>query len=157
MSIHRKEGRSEFGSDGVGLEIETELPDGAFADFATLAAHCNAAFDQAEQLVAERLLKLREAGQPEPARPEPEPMRPYPSAHRLDGRPLTGRPESPRTARELLGWSRRTGRQDELEALGRRMRLPGRILNWTDDEVADVYGAMTAEPARNGQRNGAAY
>jgi hypothetical protein len=75
-----------------------------------------------------------------------------------DGKVWTGRTGVPRNGRELLGWSRRTNRQDELEAMGRRMRLPERILDWTEDEVADVHQAMTAaDQPRNGHRNGAAY
>jgi hypothetical protein len=38
------------------------------------------------------------------------------------------------------------------------MRLPDRILEWTEEEVSDVYQAVTAtDPPRNGHhRNGAA-
>jgi hypothetical protein len=166
MHICRKEGRPDYGSDAVGLTIETELPDGAFADFAVMQAHVRAGYDALAALVADRLELLRQAGQPaarpEPARREPQPARrpepAYPTAHRLDGRPFRGR-RNPETGRELLGWARKQGiSNQDIFALGEELGLPERVLDWAGEDVATVHATLAAGQARNGQpANGRAY
>jgi hypothetical protein len=183
MSICRKEGRPDYGSDAVGMELEAELPDQALSDINLIRATAECAYDQIRKLVDEQLTDLRPADRSAtPALPDRQNGRQdRPPAHRdanggtwpqetdqerdrrqygprtNEGKPWRGSP-APKNSRELLGWSRRTNRQAELEDIGRRMRLPDRILEWTEEEVSDVYQAVTAtDPPRNGHyRNGAA-
>jgi hypothetical protein len=159
MSIHRKEGRPDYGSDGVGLELELDVPDGAFSDYDMLSAHVQQGYDACQKLVAERLEDLRQDGRPAtpppPRRPEPDRQdERYPTAHRNDGKPYRGRPETPEDGRQLMGLCRRKGLDRELQDIGRRLRLPNRILDWTPEEVQDAYQALTADSHRS---NGAAY
>jgi hypothetical protein len=164
MSIARKEGRPDYGSDCVGLEIELDVPDTVFSDFALLQVHVLEGYDHIERFVAERLEKLRpeaparaESPPARPARQEPPAAPERPTAHRNDGGVYQGRPSGPpRSGKELLGWARRHGRDAELISLGRAWRLPPRVLDWEPQDVADVHATMTAtDPPRNG--NGAAY
>ena len=71
VSVHRKAGRPNFGSDGAGCEIELDLPEGTVTEHPeTLVAEIRRAYDLAGQAVAEQLAK----GQPEPGSdPEREP------------------------------------------------------------------------------------
>jgi hypothetical protein len=82
--------------------------------------------------------------QQQPARPErPErPERPVdPNRLRNDGGPWRGA-GPPATGRELLGWARKHGQDKEVFDLGKAWNLPGRCLDWSADDVADVYATL---------------
>jgi hypothetical protein len=144
MSICRKEGRPDYGSDAVGMDLECELPDQALTDVNLVRATAECAYDQLRRLVDEQLAALRPADRQ--AAPPPE-------RRREPDRDRGGRSTVPEDGRQLLGWAKRNRRDRDVQEIGRQMRLPSRILEWTREECEDVYNVLTEDTH---QRNGAA-
>ena len=64
-----------------------------------------------------------------------------PNRLRNDGGPWRGA-GPPQSGRELLGWAHKHGRDKEVFDLGKAWGFPGRVIDWSADDVADVYATM---------------
>jgi hypothetical protein len=83
-----------------------------------------------------------------PAAPPGDPIRPDRPAHPPDGPPTDGR--------TLLGWADRHDLRSAVLKLGRSRRYPSKVLEWTEDQVADVYHELAAKPPKGSQAWGVA-
>jgi hypothetical protein len=168
----RKEGRPDFGSDGVGLELELDLADTMFQDFHLLQAHVSQGQDMLDRLVEERLEAHRQPAPPaEELRSDYVPRRerearqngdqaPYerPPFNRTNsGKEYRGRPEVPQDGRQLLGWAKGASKDNDLFRLGAAWRLPRLVVEWSKDDVQAAYHELTAKPGNGRNGNGAAY
>ncbi len=155
LAICKKEGATNYGSNGASAEVSIDLdPDFSIEMVSQVSALWHQALTAA---VDSQLARMRTAppapqqqpesgyiprrqrdGQQQPARPE----RPIdPNRLRNDGGPWRGA-DPPQSGRELLGWARKHGRDKEVFDLGKAWNLPGRCLDWSADDVADVYATL---------------
>ncbi len=64
----------------------------------------------------------------------------------------------PRTGRDFFGWSKDNGYFDQAVRIGMAWRLPGRMSDWTEADVADMLHELKTKTDRRGEpaTNGAA-
>ena len=151
LAICKKEGTTNYGSNGASAEVSIELdPDFSIEHIGHVSALWHQALTAAvdSQLARMRTLPTAPQQQPEPdsgyipRRPAPRPERPVdPNRLRNDGQPWRGA-GPPQSGRELLGWARKHGRDKEVFDLGKAWGFPGRVIDWSADDVADVYATL---------------
>lgn len=159
LSINRKIGTENYGSRGAGAEVELNLGDDE-TTLENVAAMALTWYQTLEASVTAELARQAQQHTPPPARQaEPEPARrsePPARGHIADERPFRARNDGgewrgfrpPRTPSEFLAWAKK--RDVNLNELSRALRLPGRVLSWSDSDVQTAYDeVMTAENDRN--------
>ena len=89
-------------------------------------------------------------------RPDRRDDRPPPREER--DRRDAGRSHCPRTGRDFFGWSKDNGYFDQAVRIGKAWRLPGRMSDWTEADVADMLHELRTKTDRRGEpaTNGAA-
>lgn len=65
-------------------------------------------------------------------------------------------PDRPTDGRTLLGWADRHGLRSDVLRLGRSRRYPGKVVDWSHDQVADVYQVLNSKPPKGSQTWGGA-
>ncbi|HKM56130.1 MAG TPA: hypothetical protein VJY33_22170 [Isosphaeraceae bacterium] len=158
LAICKKEGTTNYGSNGASAEVSIDLdPDFSIEHIGHVSALWHQALTAAvdSQLARMRTVPTAPQQQPEPDSgyiprrqrdgQQQQPVRPErpidPNRLRNDGGPWRGA-GPPATGRELLGWARKHGRDKEVFDLGKAWNLPGRCLDWSADDVADVYATL---------------
>lgn len=173
LSIHRKNGTANFGSDGAGAELELELPDDESPD--GVRACVRAHYSILEGAVAEELARLaarpiapvvqvRDEGRRGDARDDRDDDRrdDRPRGPRPNGRPPGrgggsaggGGDRPPKTGRELIAWAGDRDLKGRVYELGKAWELPGKVLDWHADDVRSVYDELSREASRPAGRNG---
>lgn len=163
LSVHQKAGAPDFGSDGIGAEMEIDLDQAILATPDAVRDCFRSHYAILKAIVADELAALHR--QRTPARsvdPEPErpARRPEPSRDRNgDGRESdrNGRSygdDAPRDGRQLLAWARKNDASDDVMRIGRNWKLPPRVIQWERSEVEDVYRELLAMPVGGGRRSG---
>jgi hypothetical protein len=167
LAICKKEGTTNYGSNGASAEVSIDLdPDFSIEMIGQVSALWHQALTAAvdSQLARMRTVlpsapqqqpepdsgyvprRQRDGQQQQPVRPE----RPIdPNRLRNDGGPWRGA-GPPQSGRELLGWARKHGRDKEVFNLGAAWGLPGRCLDWSADDVADVYATLNVPANERG-------
>jgi hypothetical protein len=98
---------------------------------------------------------------PEPAAPAPAPTRPAPAPQPAAALPAAGRaPDRPKarpfdgvpsSGRELYRWACDRKALPTVNRLAKARGFGHRVVDFTPEEVAILYGELTAEPAPNGR------
>lgn len=158
LAICKKEGTTNYGSNGASAEVSIDLdPDFSIEMIGQVSALWHQALTAAvdNQLARMRTVPSAPQQQPEPDSgyiprrqrdgQQQQPVRPErpvdPNRLRNDGGPWRGA-GPPATGRELLGWARKHGRDKEVFDLGKAWGFPGRVIDWSADDVADVYATL---------------
>lgn len=165
ITVNRKCGAPNYGSDGAGAELVLEVPDN---DPAALHALGGAWYGHLEKLVDAQVVKMQAAHQdggaahPPAAQPQQQAYVPLPPAMPgpvAGGAPAGyqappiapapapsgppaggdgGRNDAPRTGKQLLGWANKVGKYDTLMGLAKSWNR-GKVVEWTADDVAHAY------------------
>ena len=174
IQVNRKEGRSNYGSEGASVEFSLDVPDGEITtNPAGLVDTIRRAQALADQCVEESLARTRDEQQAEP--PDRAPVvvsrgngiKEGPG-ERIPTRQPTRRAADPDAdlpgdSRQLAARGRKVdqgavpGYWKALLALGRDNGWSGRILDWDNEQVSagiDLYHDMLDNPAP-APRNGA--
>ncbi|WP_206107774.1 hypothetical protein [Paludisphaera rhizosphaerae] len=166
ISVHRKNGAPNYGSDGVGAELELELSDELARDANAVVQHGSYWYGSLERMVDDQLRRMssqhntpavgvnsnghHSPSAPAPAAiPAPAPIAggapagyqqpPAPAPAPRPSAPVGGeRNDAPRNGRQLLGWANKVGKYDDLMALAKSWGR-GRINDWSADDVAHAY------------------
>ena len=154
LSINQKAGAPDFGSDGVGAEMELDL-DQAILQTPDAVRDCfRSHYALLKAIVADELAALHKQRPPgRPVGPEPEPVDRHPEPAR-DRNGRTYADDAPRDGRQLLAWARKHHADDDVIRIGRKWRLPNRVVEWERSEVENVYRELVANPAGAGRRFG---
>lgn len=157
LCVHQKAGAPDFGSDGIGAEMELDL-DQAVLQTPDAVRDCfRSHYALLKAIVADELAGLQKRRAPgRPAEPErrPEPARAddgYEPARNGDGRRYED--DAPRDGRQLLAWARKHDASDDVMRIGRNWKLPNRVVAWERSEVEDVYREVLAKSVGVGRRN----
>lgn len=168
ITVNRKCGAPNYGSDGAGAELVLEVPDN---DPAALQAIGGAWYGHLEKLVDAQVVKMQATHQGGGAAPVP-PIAPQPQQHAYvppmppampgpvaggppagyqappiapapvpSGPPAGGdggRNDAPRTGKQLLGWANKVGKYDMLMTMAKSWNR-GKVVEWTADDVAHAY------------------
>jgi len=173
IEVCKKEGTDNYGSIGATCGLELEIDQSVLADPAAAVARIRGYYSFCETAMNEELGRLRNpaadpaAAGPNPAAEAPPPAkRPVarspatpPSAKRAaevaedygdEDDALDEEDDPPTDGKHLLGWARNQPEDAKgwLIKLGRKLRYPGRILNWTPKQVETAYQAFRREHAR---------
>jgi hypothetical protein len=146
LSVNRKEGAPNYGSNGASCEVSIDLPEDFSVEMTTAVA--NIWYVAITQAVDTQLAKMRA---PAPAQPDDQPAEPqrrYPERRRVDGGQWQGS-GPPRTGRELLGWARK--HDVDLSGLAKAWKLPWKVLDWSPEDVQDVYATLSEGVQSNGR------
>ena len=165
ISVQRKNGAPNYGSDGVGAELEIELSDELARDANAVVQHGAYWDGSLERMVDEQLRRMSTQhngnnaapSAPAPAAvghqvhhqpaaiPAPAPVPAPVSGGAPGGYPppapapaSNNRNDAPRNGGQLLGWANKAGKYDELMSLAKSWDR-GRIKDWSADDVAYAY------------------
>lgn len=176
LSVSRKGGAPNYGSDGASAEIELTLDDElTIQQIADLSVTWYRTLEQAVERQLESMQSKhpgpREIEAPAPAQPaapaiapyeprRPAPRRPAPEPGWDDQpAPLAApasarngsapqRDDPPRNGSQLLGWAYNHGQGDRLKSLAKDVKDRGPIKEWDAAMVAWAYGELSRrEPA----------
>ena len=168
IQVNRKEGRSNYGSEGASVEFTLDVPDGEItSNPAGLVDTIRRAQALADQCVEESLARTRtephhveEVSSTTPARDRlpsqarppsaPEPTRQYDPRIGPDGAARFKTDGFPRSGRELVPWSRKREESGAYPGLFKRLVAYGKsqgfremVNTWNADEVKEaVYGVL---------------
>lgn len=121
------------------MRLVIDIPDDQVAEFA--------------RLVAAHLATL---GQVPPRGPDRPPARVAESGHPPDDRRPTTAADRPLDGRSLLGWASKRGQKDQLLALGKARKFPGKVIDWSDGQVKEAWSELSLKPPKGSQHWGAA-
>ena len=171
LAICRKEGTTNYGSNGASAEISIELdPDFSIEMIGQVSALWHQALTAAVDSQLARMRTVPPAPAPADRQPEPEyiprrqrddqngrtappaPRPINPNMLRNDGGPWRGS-GPPADGRQLLGFARRRGLDKALLDLGAAWHLPARVVDWSPEDVAEAYDTLSGT-AVNGSANG---
>jgi hypothetical protein len=166
IEVCKKEGTEHFGSIGATCGVDIELDPAVFNDPAAAVARIRGYYAFCETAMHEELARLR-TGQPAAgtaaanglaaaAAEAPPPKRPVarspatpPPAKRAaevaeesgDEDDAPKQDDPPTDGRRLLGWARNQPEDAKnwLVGLGKRLRYPNRILDWSPKQVQTAY------------------
>jgi hypothetical protein len=169
ISVNRKIGQPNYGSEGAGCELTLDLSEqNVSTNPASLIDECRRGYALCEQVVSEQLAQHQVEPPAAPARdrlpsqarppsePEPDRRPPrrggYDRGHGPDGAARFKTDGFPRTGRELVPWSRKREESGEnpglfkrLVAYGRAVGYPDRMTEWNRDEVNTAVNAVIGE------------
>jgi hypothetical protein len=156
ISATKRNGEPAFGSYGAGAAISFEIDPSLMADPEAFVAKVREQYALAEAAMADELDRLRIAS----AEPAASPAAVPPAKRPVNGPPTTPhRPvvpaaephdqvdevpeedDPPTDGRRLLGWARSQPEDAKpwLVGLGKQLRYPPRILDWTPKQVRTAY------------------
>jgi hypothetical protein len=154
IEVCKKEGTDHYGSIGATCGLELEIDQSVLADPAAAVARIRGYYSFCETAMHEELARLRNGNATTPASdtatvaapPENRPVARTPTA---PPRPVAERAEEddddnpPPDGRCLLGWakSQPDDAKNWLVGLGKRLRYPPRIIDWTPKQVQTAYQA----------------
>jgi hypothetical protein len=169
IEVCQKEGTEGYGSIGATCGLELEIDQSVLADPAAAVARIRGYYAFCETAMNEELARLRTgqpaaagngpavaAAAPPPKRPvarspatPPPSKRAAPVAEAEDpGDAIEPEEEGdpPTDGRRLLGWARNQPEDAKnwLVGFGKRSRYPGRILDWTPQQVETAYQTYRA-------------
>lgn len=171
LTVARKTGAPNYGSDGAAAELEIELA--ADVDVQQLVDLSTAYYIALERMVDAELARQAagraaagpapgpaaiappgppprdDARRPPPPSSEPPPPPPPPR----NGAPSSRRDDPPRSGKELLGWAYGHGQGEPLKRLAKECDR-GRIVDWGEDLVAWAYGELCRASDRAGRPAG---
>ena len=168
ISVQRKTGAPNYGSDGVGAELEIELADELARDANAVLQHGAYWYGSLERMVDDQLRRMagqhNGAGAPPAAIPAPAPVSGgAPSPATTPPAPARNEPgaddDAPQNGRQLLAWAGDRGLKPRVYALKDAWGLPDRIVEWGADDALAVYRELAREapqrptsraPGRNG-------
>jgi hypothetical protein len=152
VEVCKKEGTANYGSIGATCGLEVEIDLATLADPTAAAARIRGFYSLCELAMNEELARLKDPAAPtnpppakRPAdRPPANPPRPVATAAEDHDQGDDDTPEDddpPTDGRRLLGWARSQPEDAKnwLVGLGKRLRYPNRILDWTPKQVQTAY------------------
>jgi len=156
IEVCKKEGTDHFGSIGATCGLDLEIDQSALADPAAAVARIRGYYSFCETAMNEELARLRTSanGTPAPAAAVPPPAARQPAARtpvasavpvpaEFEGAEddLAEEDDPPNDGKHLLGWARNQPDDAKgwLIGLGKRLRYPNRILDWSPKQVDHAY------------------
>jgi hypothetical protein len=153
VEVCKKEGTANYGSIGATCGLEVEIDLATLADPAAAVARIRGFYSLCELAMNEELARLKDPAAATAAATNPPPAkRP---AHRTPTPPVVTAAEQhdqvddmpeedddpPTDGRRLLGWARSQPEDAKnwLVGLGKRLRYPNRILDWSPKQVQTAY------------------
>jgi hypothetical protein len=152
VEVCKKEGTANYGSIGATCGLEVEIDLATLADPAAAAARIRGFYSLCELAMNEELTRLKD-----PAAAAATPTNPPPAKRPADRTPTTPvvtaaedhdqaeevpeEDDPPTDGRRLLGWARSQPEDAKnwLVGLGKRLRYPNRILDWSPKQVQTAY------------------
>jgi hypothetical protein len=154
VEVCKKEGTANYGSIGATCGLEVEIDLATLADPPAAVARIRGFYSLCELAMNEELARLKDpaAAAATPTNP-PSAKRPADRTPAIPPRPVAtedrdqaddGMPEEgdpPTDGRRLLGWARSQPEDAKnwLVGLGKRLRYPNRILDWSPKQVQTAY------------------
>jgi hypothetical protein len=155
IEVCKKEGTEHFGSIGATCGVDIELDPAVFNDPAAAATRIRGYYSFCERAMNEELARLR-TGQPAAGTangsvaaaaeaPPPAPAKRATPVNEAEDHGDAHEPEEeddpPTDGRRLLGWARNQPEDAKnwLVGLGKRLRYPNRILDWSPKQVQTAY------------------
>ncbi len=162
VEVCKKEGTANYGSVGATCGLEVEIDLATLADPASAVARIRGFYSLCELAMNEELARLKDPAAapataaadpttpPSPARrpadrPPARPTRPVTATadaeHRDQVDDMPEDDDPPTDGRRLLGWARSQPEDAKnwLVGLGKRLRYPPRIVDWTPKQVQTAY------------------
>ncbi len=149
VEVCKKEGTPNYGSIGATCGLEIEIDPGTLADPAAAVARIRGLYSLCELAMNEELARLKDpaaapaAAAAAPITPPPPARRPAAEHHDqvVDAMPEDDDDDPPADGKHLLGWARNQpgDAKNWLVGLGKRLRYPNRILDWTPRQVQTAY------------------
>jgi hypothetical protein len=152
VEVCKKEGTANYGSIGATCGLEVEIDLATLADPTAAVARIRGFYSLCELAMAEELARLKDPAAAAAAPTDPPPARrpadrtqtpPVVTAaeqhDQVDDMP--GEDDPPTDGRRLLGWARSQPEDAKnwLVGLGKRLRYPNRILDWSPKQVQTAY------------------
>jgi hypothetical protein len=143
VEVCKKEGTANYGSIGATCGLEVEIDLATLADPTAAVARIRGFYSLCELAMNEELARLKDpAAALAAAAPTNPPPAKRPAAEDHDQVDEVPEEDDPPTdGRRLLGWARSQPEdaKDWLVGLGKRLRYPNRILDWSPKQVETAY------------------
>jgi hypothetical protein len=149
VEVCKKEGTANYGSVGATCGLEVEIDLATLADPAAAVARIRGFYSLCELAMNEELARLKD---PAAAPAAAAPTNPPPAKRPVTVTPAAEQPDQvdevpeedddpPTDGRRLLGWARSQPEDAKnwLVGLGKRLRYPNRILDWSPKQVRTAY------------------
>jgi hypothetical protein len=145
VEVCKKEGTANYGSIGATCGLEVEIDPGTLADPAAAVARIRGLYSLCELAMNEELARLKDpaaalaAAAAAPTTPPPA-RRPA-AEHHDQVADMPEEEDPPTDGRRLLGWARSQPEDAKgwLVGLGKQLRYPPRILDWSPKQVQTAY------------------
>jgi hypothetical protein len=150
VEVCKKEGTANYGSIGATCGLEVEIDLATLADPTAAVARIRGFYSLCELAMNEELARLKD-----PATAAAAPTNPPPAKRPADRTPpvvtaaedhdqaeeVPEEDDPPTDGRRLLGWARSQPEDAKnwLVGLGKRLRYPNRILDWSPKQVQTAY------------------
>jgi hypothetical protein len=148
VEVCKKEGTANYGSIGATCGLEVEIDLATLADPAAAVARIRGFYSLCELAMNEELARLKDPAaaatptNPPPAKRPADRTPPVAAAEQHDQVDEVPEEDDPPTdGRRLLGWARSQPEDAKnwLVGLGKRLRYPNRILDWSPKQVQTAY------------------
>jgi hypothetical protein len=158
VSVCRKEGRPNYGSEGATCQVEIDAPDDNPGPVITFA------YALCDQAVAEQLGRHQGAVEPQPAQPQ-NPRESWEQRNHTRAEPGSrGHDSRPRDGRQCYAWAKRLeedgrcpGLVGRLNRFGKALNYPSRMAEWSRAMVDAALAAVLPDqdvPEAPATRNG---
>jgi hypothetical protein len=139
VEVCKKEGTANYGSIGATCGLEVEIDLATLADPLAAVARIRRFYSLCELAMNEELARLKDPAAAAPTNPPPAKRLAVEQHDQAEEVPEDDDP--PTDGRRLLGWARSQPEDAKnwLVGLGKRLRYPNRILDWSPKQVQTAY------------------